>query len=390
MQGTLPRRLDYISESQLTPEVFWRFIDDIFGVWVHGEKALLDFVAQLNSIHTTIKFTLNYSYTTVEFLDVKVTRNQDGSVTTDLHKKSTDTSHYLENTSMHPPHCKRSIPRSQAIRIQRICSDDRTCEIRKNELKQNLKLCGYRNVDTKENVPKSAPSSSPKERIPFTIEYNVHLPNMSKLIAELWPITQISPTFKDMPPPLICYKRARNLQDILVRAEVNQKVVSKPQQRTITDFFSQSNNRTITATKVSKCGKNCINCKYMNAGTDTFKSEITGKTYPIKSRMNCETKNLVYLITCRKCAKQYCGECSTTLKIRFANHRASITNKYDLPVAKHFNRLGHVMEDMIITPIEKISDTANTNAKRKEREAFWIYELHTLSPKGINKKDSIF
>ena len=106
--------------------------------------------------------------------------------------------------------------------------------------------------------------------------------------------------------------------------------------------------------------------------------------------MDCNSKNLVYLVTCSKCNRQYCGETSTTLKQRFANHRSSIAHAYDLPLAKHFNQQGHSVDNIKIIPIEKIKDDRNSEVKRKEREGFWIYELETLAPKGINKKDSIF
>ena len=75
------------------------------------------------------------------------------------------------------------------------------------------------------------------------------------------------------------------------------------------------------------------------------------------------------------------------LKIRMANHRYSIRKGLDLPVAKHFNRPKHTLKDMKVMPIEKIKN--DDKNKRKQREAFWIYELRTLSPEGVNVLDSI-
>ena len=40
--------------------------------------------------------------------------------------------------------------------------------------------------------------------------------------------------------------------------------------------------------------------------------------------MNCGTKNVIYLISCRKCAVQYVGETSQTLRCRFNNHRSRL------------------------------------------------------------------
>ena len=35
--------------------------------------------------------------------------------------------------------------------------------------------------------------------------------------------------------------------------------------------------------------------------------------------MNCGTKNVIYLISCKKCGVQYVGETSQTLRGRFNN-----------------------------------------------------------------------
>ena len=41
--------------------VWWRYIDNIFMIWQHGEEALKEFLKILNSCHPTIKFTAEYS-----------------------------------------------------------------------------------------------------------------------------------------------------------------------------------------------------------------------------------------------------------------------------------------------------------------------------------------
>ena len=100
------------------PLVWWRFIDDIFVIWTHGEPALLEFLDELNQFHTTIKFTANWSAEEVIFLDT-VTNLKDGHVETDLHVKPTDKHQYLHVMSCHPKHCKTAIPYSQALRSDR-------------------------------------------------------------------------------------------------------------------------------------------------------------------------------------------------------------------------------------------------------------------------------
>ena len=46
-----------IDNSLLKPFIWWRFIDDIFMIWTHGEEHLISFIGFLNSIHPSIKCT---------------------------------------------------------------------------------------------------------------------------------------------------------------------------------------------------------------------------------------------------------------------------------------------------------------------------------------------
>ena len=63
---------DFIKGQRLKPMVWWRYIDDIFMLWEHGEKELKAFLEALNSCHPTIKFTAEYSKEKINFLDVSV------------------------------------------------------------------------------------------------------------------------------------------------------------------------------------------------------------------------------------------------------------------------------------------------------------------------------
>ena len=46
--------------------------------------------------------------------------------------------------------------------------------------------------------------------------------------------------------------------------------------------------------------------------------------------MNCSTKNVIYLISCKKCGIQYVGKTSQTLKSCFNNHRARLKQMCDI------------------------------------------------------------
>ena len=45
-----------LSNVKKKPSVWWRYIDDIFFIWEHGEESLQEFINEINSFHPTIKF----------------------------------------------------------------------------------------------------------------------------------------------------------------------------------------------------------------------------------------------------------------------------------------------------------------------------------------------
>ena len=70
-----------------------------------------------------IKFTADWSKEKVNFLDVEVTLNN-GELSTDLFVKPTDTHQFLDPTSCNPYHCKKGIPYSQTLKLNRTCSNN--------------------------------------------------------------------------------------------------------------------------------------------------------------------------------------------------------------------------------------------------------------------------
>ena len=63
---------EILREVELKPYLWWRYIDDIFFIWEHGEEKLKKFIDALNKKHPTIKFTAELSKTNINFLDVTV------------------------------------------------------------------------------------------------------------------------------------------------------------------------------------------------------------------------------------------------------------------------------------------------------------------------------
>ena len=72
---------DILSNSLLKPLVWWRYTDDIFMMWEHGEEELQKFLEILNCYHPTIKFTAEYSRAKINFPDITVIKKCNQFVT---------------------------------------------------------------------------------------------------------------------------------------------------------------------------------------------------------------------------------------------------------------------------------------------------------------------
>ena len=118
----------YHASTGLKPHVWYRYIDDIFLIWTHGDEELQKFLLYLDTFSGTrnmkskIKFEINKSEKEVNFLDVTI-KLENGMLTTSLFSKPTDAHLYLNYSSSHPRHVLRNIPKGQFIRIKRICSE---------------------------------------------------------------------------------------------------------------------------------------------------------------------------------------------------------------------------------------------------------------------------
>ena len=92
-----------LSEYHLVPLVWWRFLDDVFLIWLHGKEILLEFLNFVNGYHPCIKYTWEWSIKRLSYLDVMILV-EDGRILTDVYSKPTDTHQYLHYESCHPAH----------------------------------------------------------------------------------------------------------------------------------------------------------------------------------------------------------------------------------------------------------------------------------------------
>ena len=88
-------------------------------------------------MHPSIKFTADWSKTSINFLDVTVFIAE-GVIETDIYVKPTNNHPYLLSSSRHPFYCKECIPYSQALRLNRIFSNNEFFDKRCNDLEKYL------------------------------------------------------------------------------------------------------------------------------------------------------------------------------------------------------------------------------------------------------------
>ena len=136
------------------------------------------------------------------------------------------------------------------------------------------------------------------------------------------------------------------------------------------------------------CKRLCILCR------TSEKSRIhtchhTKQQWDIKAPINCQTTNVIYKLTCRRCPDfVYIGETKRRFCDRVQEHRGAITQKkLDHPIGAHFNQIGqrHGVTDMVPCAIERVLPRDDT-ALRKRREKLWInkYDATTV---GGNRRD---
>ncbi len=218
------------------PALLLRYIDDLFMIHTGTPVELQEFIDYCNSFHPSIKFTHESSTEEVVFLDTIVKMDHStGKLYTDLYSKPTDAHSYLPADSYHPPHCIKSLPYSQVLRLKRICSKSDDFTKHTSDMRTYFKRQGYSDqlFDNAFNKVKDLDRHTLLHRernvdedtmnpIPLITIYGTGMPNITQIMRKHWPILMSSPLVKEILPnmPIVAYRRPPNLKDQLVRAEV--------------------------------------------------------------------------------------------------------------------------------------------------------------------------
>ena len=359
------------------PELYKRFLDDIFGVWLHGEAALLEFIAHANSAHPDITFTYKYGRS-VDFLDTVVTLSG-STLVTDLFMKATDTHQYLLPSSNHPLHVHRNLPYSLGVRLLAIVSDRTTLVLRLEELARFLVGRDYHPaliaeqfqrvlLRSRTDVLESSKKESNEDRVPLVCTWSSRLPPLRPLISSAFPLLQANDRLRQIfQQPLISFRRPRNLRDLLVH--------TRP---AIEDLHSRGADAPIGSHPCRS--SRCKTCALIHNIT---KINLGSECHEIRGHFNCATANVIYLITCANplCCAAYVGETGCPLRQRMTNHRHTIKHRVDTPVAEHFSAQTHTMR------VSVIQAASADVLQRRIREKSWIERLRLQGPFNIINRD---
>ena len=130
-----------------------------------------------------------------------------------------------------------------------------------------------------------------------------------------------------------------------------------------------------------------LNCQLLQEDQTKYTFSATKEERRINGNLNCISENLIYLIECKKCTKQYIGERKPQLHERIVvPSRITISSSSPL-LFLHIliNQPGHSIDHLLSTPLELIYN--KRDCVRKAREAHLINKAMTLEPLGINRRD---
>ena len=116
-----------LSQCNKLPTIYQRYLDDVFGIWTHGQTEFISFITTLNSQHSSIRVTSEISYDSVYFIDTTILKsdrfNKTGIVDSKVYFKPTNTQQLLHSESFHPKHKFSGILKSQSLRFHHVCNN---------------------------------------------------------------------------------------------------------------------------------------------------------------------------------------------------------------------------------------------------------------------------
>ena len=211
--------------------------------------------------------------------------------------------------------------------------------------------------------------------------FNPNLPDVGRIIRKHLVVLESNPKLKELFPPnsiIAFFRRSKNLKELLAPSRHGPN--TEPEEA-------------VEVKGCFKCKKTrCDLCRNFLVESNSFLSFQTGKSFKIRSKLPCDSKNITYLASCKKCRLQYIGSTTTDFRVTFRNHKsAMITKKKTYEVAVYFNKTTHdYLSDFSFQCIDQVQATVNNSYNiEKLLVTYWSVQLFSLAPFGLNKASGI-
>lgn len=367
---------------------YGRYIDDACMVFNGSEAQLLDFHRYVNSINPNIRLTLEYSLTSINFLDVTIYKDSEGKLHTTLFRKTTSRNTILRADSFHPPHLINNIPYGQFQRLRRICDNDSDFVSQADSMTRRFKERAYpsdvveqaytkaRSIPRNTLLIKNRQRRREQSRPYFVTTYSTLSPRIRRIITKNWSIIQSDAQLRGVfpEPPVLSFKRAPSLRDKLMQSHLKAQKSQTWLTRPIGTY---------------KC-MHCPHCANVTQAKE-FVDVKTNKSYKQRDFINCNTTFVIYRLTC-PCAEGffYIGRTKRRLRDRLAEHKYAIRiGNSDYPMARHFSECHNSNDTLLrIQGVEHVKPLVRGGDRLKklnQRETFWIHHLEAMEHPGLNE-----
>ena len=394
----------FLRTQHKKPLLLVRYIDDIFIIWTHTERELKNFIEDLNSYNPSLSYTYQYSPSTVDFLDLTIYKSPMFTFTNILDVKTFQKQHnlyqYLHYRSSHQRSVYKGIISGELVRYVRTNTLEINFEAMKTLFVSRLlardyprrfieKIAATVSYKDRAQLLKQAQPTPPKCYPPL---YKCPPPPQYKLLKQIV-LKNFHLLQTRLSAPRFIPLRYPTLGNTLVRTRLS------PSDEQLVDIYTSLSNHSTSChtiagqlpllrtqgARTKRCNHpRCLTCRHLNCSKYVTSSK-TGVTYTIRHSFSCTSSNLIYLITCTKCKKQYVGLTTKQLNVRINHHRTSVLNHKQIYLSVHFNFSDHNINNLSVQAIDKVPDQCPQPQQELVRlEKFWINTLKTWQPLGLN------
>ena len=393
----------FLKARQQKPLLLKRYIDDIIIIWTHSKESLEEFLFALNHFHPSLRYTFSFSEEATDFLDLTIykgPRFSDTSILdTKTYQKERNLYQYLHFNSDHPRNSHKSIITGECVRYVRTNTTRENFDCMKALFKERLKkrnypeafinkaLCSVKYEDRQRHLHRNMPTAPFVLRPIFKCVPPPKFNHLKQIILHDY-------SKLHLPTPRFVALGHKTLRKELIRTKLDatdeqtmDMLLLLPPCTSALDIHVNAGVLPVVRyanVKTQPCRHpRCVTCTHLNCKPN-FTSTKTGISYPLRHNFTCTSTNVIYLITCTKCKKQYVGLTTQQLNVRINHHRTNIFNHAQTYISNHFNFVDHNISHLSVQIIDTPNSGLNMQRELQNLERYWINTLKTLQPLGLN------